>query len=519
MLIIMVVSLSGASYGQNNEWLWADIVNCDYTYNMSPKSACDKNSNVYVADNYGYSADFGDTTILSQNEQMFFAKYDSLGKRIWLQVFYSSNDICDVESIEISGESIYLTGYFSDTLVIGDSTLISYDERDMFIAKYDTSGTFVWALIEGGKGYDAGQSISANNNEGIIVSGAFRDSISIGDTTLIATDYVDAFVSKYDDMGQHEWSLLGFGNGLISVSSSTIDNSDAIYITGRFEESISIDGYTLTSNSYASTFLVKIDQYGQVQWLKKFNGISSSVASDSESNIYLGIKLDDTFLWKIGSAGNVVFGKDSGSINCNALSVDNDDNVIVAGGLAGSLTIGGNLYSTDSVYSSPDNYWIHDVDIIIIKTGSTGDILQVNHVKDIHNAGIGGTQYGWSVSSNNNNIYIARPYHDTATFQGLDTLSGSGFFIGNLTLDSTLVGLNTLAKDNFSIYPNPARGIINISSDLHFDSAQIIDLNGRIIRQSTDKYFRLENLKSGVYFITISTKEGLVSPTQKFIKL
>jgi hypothetical protein len=65
-----------------------------------------------------------------------------------------------------------------------------------------------------------------------------------------------------------------------------------------------------------------------------------------------------------------------------------------------------------------------------------------------------------------------------------------------------------------SVYPNPARDFINITSTNGLKSATLIDVNGRRLSQTnfignaTEQSISLENLTSGVYFVTIQSEVG-----------
>jgi len=50
------------------------------------------------------------------------------------------------ESIEIDSQgNQYVTGYFSDTVTFGSQTLSSNGDLDIFVAKLDPSGNWLWA--------------------------------------------------------------------------------------------------------------------------------------------------------------------------------------------------------------------------------------------------------------------------------------------------------------------------------------------------------------------------------------
>ncbi|WP_415060644.1 FG-GAP-like repeat-containing protein [Flavobacterium sp.] len=85
---------------------------------------------------------------------------------------------------------------------------------------------------------------------------------------------------------------------------------------------------------------------------------------------------------------------------------------------------------------------------------------------------------------------------------------------------STLsVGQNDFTS--FSIYPNPAKDIVNIKSGNNFDvvSAEIFDLNGRKVLESAvvNESFSVQSLSTGTYILLAKDSEGTLS-THKLIK-
>lgn len=78
--------------------------------------------------------------------------------------------------------------------------------------------------------------------------------------------------------------------------------------------------------------------------------------------------------------------------------------------------------------------------------------------------------------------------------------------------DGILVGIDDLAETKFKIYPNPVVDKLTIESDNFEETICILrDLNGRVILQTTfhnSEQLNLSYLKSGIYIVEVSTKEG-----------
>ena len=102
------------------------------------------------------------------------------------------------------------------------------------------------------------------------------------------------------------------------------------------------------------------------------------------------------------------------------------------------------------------------------------------------------------------------------------TAFGSGGFdldaVG--VINQLAVGLSDLELLSASIlvYPNPTKDFVNILTDkFQIKTLVLTDINGKIIKEKTDSKMDLSDLENGMYFLTVTTNEGL-SITKKTIR-
>ncbi|MDR3339363.1 MAG: InlB B-repeat-containing protein [Candidatus Symbiothrix sp.] len=76
--------------------------------------------------------------------------------------------------------------------------------------------------------------------------------------------------------------------------------------------------------------------------------------------------------------------------------------------------------------------------------------------------------------------------------------------------------ITEVKKEDFKIYPNPAKNIINISGITEFDNVQISDLSGRIVKtlratslQDGAQTIDISTLPKGIYLLKIYTDKGM----------
>jgi len=134
-------------------------------------------------------------------------------------------------------------------------------------------------------------------------------------------------------------------------------------------------------------------------------------------------------------------------------------------------------------------------------------------------------------SNDNLTEYLAGPftpkYIRIAAVPSPDNTSSSTFIFDNFTVEASVPDEVLSLDDNFtatkfSIYPNPASDIINISlGNLQIKQVQITDINGRVVKTfeteiTSEAQINIQNLNSGLYMMSIFTNEGV--RTSKFIK-
>lgn len=98
-----------------------------------------------------------------------------------------------------------------------------------------------------------------------------------------------------------------------------------------------------------------------------------------------------------------------------------------------------------------------------------------------------------------------------------------GFFVDDFVVTAETVSVNSPLAGSFSVYPNPAKDVLNISNSIsaEISSVTIADVNGRIVKQfeangAVDSQINIADLNAGVYFVNINSNEG--SLTKKIVK-
>ena len=272
-LFVLLLFCTTFIFAQSEVWQWAKQAGGTY-WDEGCDIAIDSSGNSYVTGFFKETASFGSTNLTSSGQDdIFVAKLDSSGNWLWTKQAGGTNyDGGYSIAIDSSGNS-YVTGYFRGTASFGNTTLTSSGQDDIFVAKLDSNGNWLWAKKAGGTNNDEGHGIATDSSGNSYVTGYFYGTASFGSTTLTSSGDIDIFVAKLDSSGNWLWVKQAGGASTDHGNSITIDSSGNSYVTGYFYSvTASFGTTTLTSNGESDIFVAKLDSSGNWLWAKKAGG-------------------------------------------------------------------------------------------------------------------------------------------------------------------------------------------------------------------------------------------------------
>jgi len=309
----------------------------------------DADGNVYVS---GYTAGGLDGNTSAGDYDIFLVKYDGTGTKQWtIQLGTSSIDVGTGVATNAAG-NIYVGGYTAGDLD-GNGNAGGYD---LFLVKYDASGTRQWTRQLGTSAYDWCLGLAVDSSANIYLTGYTAGDLD-GNTNAGGSDMI---LVKYDEAGTKQWTRQ------LGTSSSDVSNGVAadaggnIYVAGTTAGDL--DGNT-GAGEY-DVFLVKYNSEGTKQWTRQLGTTSfdyaSGIAVDTSGNIYICGStfgdLDgntsagsyDMFLVKYDAAGDRQWTRQMGTSTSDwgiSVATDTGGNVYVAGhtngGMDGNTSAGG----------------------------------------------------------------------------------------------------------------------------------------------------------------------------------
>ena len=284
--------------------------------------------------------------------------------------------------------SVYIGGRYQDSIRFSSAVAFSgspgYDQA--FVARYDTSGTLVWARVFGGNRNDQVTAICTDDSGFVYMACYSRstDPLVYDNFSFTGTGNDKTFLLKIDPLGNLVWGkLLTAGTSNAYPTSIAVKNG-VVAITGNYAFlSLVIQTDTLTLAGNEDIFLAAWSAgTGNLLWTKalKSTGMdyARDVAMDSAANIYLtGIFNNslsiggvdtlfnpvgyETFLAKFNSAGTLMWRRryyGTGDHMVNALATGPDGSLCIAGWHgSGNHELNDTSFNTLYVY----NFWVQKV--------------------------------------------------------------------------------------------------------------------------------------------------------------
>ncbi len=433
-----------------------------------PYGICtDHAGNVYVFGSYydNSSCSFGSVTLSNPSlyNMYYLVKYSPSGTVIWAQNVIGNTRTINAGAIGIDNENnIYITGSFDHgTATLGSYTLTNSsaigDTFDIFVAKYNTSGTVLAASAYGGHMDDYPEAMTVSPIGTLYITGRyFSRSLIIAGHTLTDTLMYGAypmsmpFIMKADSNTHTLWAKQQPKK--VTVYSISLDAAEHILMAGQMDSTVILGTDTLVSAGNEDILVEKCDSSGNVLWAKRAGDVYAqevwSIKADHNNNI-----------WVAGGTH---------SIAADSISFDGHYLLVPSGCPDPSFLI---KYSATGVYDTG----------FMMPSGGDDNL-------NILNCG-------------NNAMYLVGDYRDRPMIFGPDTLisfitSEEELFIARYKTDTvhgisdTSRTLDTrpllIAPMNVVIAPNPASTLCTIyfpDQTTVNGTASFFDITGRLIAE------------------------------------
>ncbi len=318
LAILLTFSLGLSAHAQNANLAWAKRAGSN-TLDDGMGVAVDTNRNVYVTGYFKNMATFGagepnPTQLTALGQDVFVAKYAPGGGLLWVRQARSQAGWGTSIGVDDAG-NCYVVGYFSLTITFAfgqpEQVALSAAANDLFLAKYDSDGNFLWAKQAGGTFGEFGQGIAVDGLGNCYVTGRYGSNPSTfgagepNETALAGlpisgglNNGEDVFIAKYDTNGLLQWAKSAGGATGNQGVGIDLDAAGNCYVTGRYSTSSTFgpgepNQTTLTSPLGPSfeIFVAKFSPNGNLAWVRGGQGQAehdqgTAIAVDAAGNSY-----------------------------------------------------------------------------------------------------------------------------------------------------------------------------------------------------------------------------------------
>ncbi len=441
----------------------------DYGYSVSN----DRDNNVYITGFFEGFADFdpgaGVTTLTSEGaKDIFVAKYSPAGNLVWAHQLGSNTDDYGVSITNDTSANVLITGEYSGLADFDpgptDASMSPVGASfNSYIVKLDSAGLFLWSNTLETSYFYADRKIVTDNDNNVFISGHFNGTIDIDpgpdSDSVTSVGATDLFIQKLNPSGNLVWAKSIGGSGSDRANGITTDQTNAIYITGSFLNTVDFDpggqSFTLSSNGGNDEFVLKFNQ-----------------CQNSEDSISVLICNDTTYYSPSGKL----------------------------------WTTAGIYTDTITNHSGCDSIIIVDLSFLLIDNSLAlaGTTISANQ---------NGALYQW-VDCNDGNAPISGETGQSFSPQA------NGLYAVEITMDScsilsTCVAIVNVGLDNHStnpvpkLFPNPASNLLTLKDVPTGSTVTIFDMAGRkVLTHSSPTLqneitFSVSNLLKGVYLVSV----------------
>lgn len=519
----------------------------------------DASGNVLTTGRFTNTADFDPgsgifnlTSVGSRD--IFISKLNATGDFVWAkQMGGTITEIAHSITTDVSG-NVYVVGSFEGMADFDPSSstfnLTSAGSDDIFIAKLDANGNFVWAKQIGGTNTDLGFGIITDLSGNVYFTGSFEGTVDFnpgaGVFNLTAAVFNDAFVAKLDSSGNFIWAKQFAGTSSVNSNAISIDSSENVYVAGDFFETVDFDPNAGTFNLIASgnfndVFVCKLDSSGNLVWAKQMGGngidIARAISIDASGNVLTTgdfraladfdpgtgnfpltpIGLQDAFISKLDASGNFIWAKQLGGTEIvigNSITTDAQGKVFSTGYFQGTADFdpGSGMYNFTSLGIG---------DAFISCLDASGEFVWAVQ--------LGGMDIseGKSIYADaNGKIYSTGYFGETIDFDpssdtfNLTSAGADDAFVYKISQEP--LGLDEHINNDFLMIPNPTSGQIaiylkNISETINLEIRNILgQVQFRRTYNHTSKIDLSIEGQPGIYFLEIQNENNKI--VKKLVK-
>ncbi|MDZ7846941.1 MAG: T9SS type A sorting domain-containing protein [Owenweeksia sp.] len=541
----------------NAQWAMARSFGVDGNNEYITDVGLDAQDNMYVVGRYSdedpqYDFDgqplLNLPTVFGSNQGLVWAKYDASNVLQFVKSYRAMKDTNEASQITnpsmavAPGGEVVLAGTYRHSVEIEGQSLTAtqtgFAESNMFVAKFDNSGTLSW--LKNVDTYGAScLDLSFDNNGDVILAGSFKQAINFGNSISHSgsSSRTWGYLCRLAGSDGVAQALEIFDGGY--PTNIDINSAGEIALLGEFKkDQIDFsDNTTLylktpitSSNLKLNYFIARFSSALSPVWIKQVRGNAMGIADINHMGSDIKVMLNNNMSYlaidndSIDGDAHVVATMDFATGNVKSIAEGNN----ILYGMASNAT--GTFLSTSrgslntfafGSFSTPmpDEFILFEIDQMDtvqwyesinfstfgylrtdVMTASSSDLL------------MGGKVYATGVVD----------FSSTVSITPTGGLYNDGWF-ARYSLGA-VVSLEEQSKVELSLYPNPVTNyltIANLPEEVEDVKIEIREVSGRLCRvytlEDANSKIPTADLTPGVYFLGLQL-EGVGLENIRFIK-
>jgi hypothetical protein len=254
-------------YGPTGEVVWVEGFGGQNT-DGAEGCTTDKDGNIYVTGSFFQDLKVGETTLESvRSSDIFLIKLDPKGGVVWAKSFGGTGKNEGTRVAVDAQTNVLLLAHIRSEVSFGGDALKSAGNQDIALVKFNNTGRHVWSMNFGSEFNELGWGLAVDPAGSVAITGSFDNKIAFGDATSTSKGESDIYIAKFDSTGKYLWSHtygseredVGFGVGM--------DKYGNITATGSFWQKVDFGGGVLTANGINKDIvLYKLSPNGDHVW-------------------------------------------------------------------------------------------------------------------------------------------------------------------------------------------------------------------------------------------------------------
>ena len=275
-----------ARYRSSGELIWARSVSGP-NREIGTGVAADREGNSFVAGHFQVGALVGGIRLTNLgNSDGLLLKYSPAGSLLWSRVLGGAGDDNATGVVTDAAGNAYVTGFAQAGAVFAGTALTNRGGVDVFLAKFDPSGTLLWARSAGGPGVDVANAVAVDGLGRVLVAGYFSETNRFGSFTLAAVGNVDVFLAQFDADGTVLWARSGGGELQDYAFAVAADVDGSVALTGTVRGAAQFGGEPLAGTGLR-TYVARYGPEGTLTWVRAFTGNEARAVTWSEGGLFV----------------------------------------------------------------------------------------------------------------------------------------------------------------------------------------------------------------------------------------